>query len=198
MAYCYDWPSLENCLIVGVTPVNFEWYPMPNGANNQDEAVAGQREGVEAIDKVLTQINRHFSVSVERTALVGFSAGAVMAIQAAAHLPHKFAAVVSHAGAILDPEALPASKNRSVPIYLFHNRDDSVFSWEERFLPMKEALERQRYNVKTVENPSGNHVMCEQDLILASGIVAHHLGLDEKEDVPCTTQESNSKGSSSS
>jgi predicted esterase len=184
MVDCYDWPVLSNTLIVGVTPYNFEWYPMPNGIGDQRRAVLGLKEAVETIDCILSEINRHFSVPAERTALVGFSAGAVMAIQAAAHLPHKFPVVVAHAGAILEPEMLPVCRNKT-PIYLFHNQDDSTFDWVERFLPMKNALITQGYNIRTVEGPAGRHMISEDDLVLATKTVAHHLGQHGPEGTIC-------------
>jgi predicted esterase len=202
MAWCYDQEPLNNTLIVGITPEWFEWYPMPNGPHDQSNAVAGQKDGVRTIDQVLKQIERHFGVPAERTALVGFSAGAVMAIQAGATLPYKFAAVVSHAGAILEPDALPPCRDRTVPYFLFHNRDDGIFDWEERFLPMKEALRQNKYRVQTIERPQGRHSMSEKDLKTASTLVARSLeqavAEGKKRCTPATPKDCSPKGQSSS
>jgi len=152
-------------MVIGLTPRKLKWYPLPNGANDQDAAVNGIEKSRRAIDKVVNKIENKFGFKRNKIALVGFSAGAVMAIQVAAFSKNPFAAVVVHSGAILEPELLPACKHKGMPFILSHNKDDDCFSWIERYLPMKKALMKKNYRIlKTFERKTGNHCIWEQDI----------------------------------
>ena len=169
MAWHYNTKALEDTLIIGVTPEYFEWYPMPNGPMDQEQSVIGLYSAVEAVDNVLAKIKKHFFISPERIILTGFSAGAVTAIQSAVHLPYVFPAVICYGGAILEPEALPpcSEEKKKNQFVLFHNMDDKTFTWEERFLPMKESMLYNGYNVRTIERIDGNHCIADRDTSMA-------------------------------
>ena len=129
---------LDKSRLIGIQPI-FEWYPMPNGANDQDEAVKGLAESIQKLKDHIDEIKNQYNLTYEEIALIGFSAGAVMAIQIATVFNETFAFVVSHNGAILEPEEIKECSLKT-PIMLIHSKNDDCFSWEERYLPMKEAL----------------------------------------------------------
>jgi len=174
----YTYTGLSNTLIVGVTPKNLEWYPLPRGADNQKSAVAGLRLAVNTIKLIVEKIENKFQIAPEKMALAGYSAGGVMAVLAGACLPQEFAGVVCHSGAILSPRMLPAATKKT-PFYLIHSRDDQTFEWEERFRPMKKTLKRKKYNVFTAEKPFGGHGFGDRDIVLAGEFLAPYLGYDK-------------------
>jgi predicted esterase len=178
IARWYSLTGMTKTLIVGITPMMLEWYPMPNGADDQADAVRGQTAAVRAIKNVLEIINERFGFDSEKVALVGWSAGAVMAIKAVTTLQKNFAAVVSHGGAILEPHLLPKSGIQT-PIHLLHNRDDETFNWPERFLPMKRSLKSRGYNVKTAERNEGGHGVQIEDIVVSGSLIAPHLGYEK-------------------
>jgi predicted esterase len=139
---------------------------MPNGPADQTAAVEGIKTAITAIELVIDKIKTMFSLSRDKIAVVGFSAGGVMALQVAAHSEQSLAAAVCHGGAILEPDKLPFARDSYMPILLTHAEDDSIFDWYERYLPMKNALLKQDYNVHTIEWLSGGHSLSSEDMIV--------------------------------
>lgn len=166
MGNAYKKLGLSKPLLVSITPRTREWYPMPNGVEDQDDAVEGQERACHTINEVVDKIETKYNISRERMILCGYSAGGVMAIQVASHSHYCFAGVVSHAGAILDPDSLPTCRC-DTPFLLTHNRDDLIFEWYERYIPMVETLKEKGYTVFTIENGNGGHMVHDSDMIRA-------------------------------
>jgi len=173
--------ELWKTLIVVLEPQHFEWYPAPNGPDDQEEAVAGQRENLKELQEYLARIERLWEIPREKTAIIGFSAGAVMAIQLCAYSNTRFAGAVCLAGAILEPNELPPAPN-DTPILLQHNEDDDCFKWDERYLPMKEALGNKGYNVFHHERDFGGHNISLKEARLTQYFLASKLGYSEGEE----------------
>ena len=89
-----------------------------------------------------------------------------MAIQLAVNSDEEYAGVISHNGAILDPSSLPLAKHKT-PFLVFHSKDDDCFFWEERYLPMKEALISQKYNSQFHEEEDGRHFLLSKHIMTA-------------------------------
>lgn len=175
MAGLYAAMGLPNTIVVGVTPTKFEWYPMPNGVKDQAASVASLPWSVKTIDYLVKKIKDTYGVSI--ITIVGWSAGAVMAIQAGAELPeHNFAAIVSHAGAALDPDILKDATSDKTGFLLIHSRDDASFDWHERYLPTRWALQKKGYTVYVVEKNQGGHGIFMQDIRCAVNFIAPRMG----------------------
>lgn len=172
--------ELEDTVIIAVTPNERQWYPQPYSSTDQDEAVAGLSIARDAIEEVLNKIEKEYDIPRNKIALVGFSAGGVMAINVAAHAEQELAGAVCHAGAILEPENLPLCRFKEMPIVLTHCEDDDVFDWEERYLPMTDALDRTGYNTYLVENEWGGHGIDLNDILCSAKIIAGRLGYSEE------------------
>jgi predicted esterase len=158
---------IPHTMVIGITPRDMEWYPMPNGVNDQEEAVEGQWRAIETVDHIVQIIEKRYGINSSKILLAGYSAGAVVSLLSAIHLKHHtFAGVVAHAGAILDTDSvIPCSID--TPILLIHARDDNTFDWYERYIPMKASLIRAGYTVYSREKDKGGHGLCKNDLILA-------------------------------
>src|SRR5687767_5083735 len=76
--------ELENTLTVCLEPEHLEWYPQPNGADDQEAAVEGIDLAVKEINNRISKVQRTFRFRRQQIALVGFSAGSVMALQVVA------------------------------------------------------------------------------------------------------------------
>lgn len=172
--FCYHM-QLPNTLSVCIEPHGLEWYPQPNGANDQADAVDGLQAAVKVLNSRISKIQRAFRLRRRQIALVGFSAGSVMAIQMAAHSEQPFAAIASLAGAILQPEKMPKAPNQT-PILLRHAIDDDCFTWDERYLPMKNSLLEKGYNLYVSEKQSGGHGVGIEDARTIGRFVGTHLG----------------------
>ena len=179
IAGLYSLVPLPRTAIIGITPKNCEWYPQPNGAYDQREAVASLPFSLMTLYDIIRGLSTEYGIHPNRVSVVGFSAGAVMAVQCIAKLNMDLAAIVSHAGAILDPKNLPDC-NVKTPILVFHNEDDEAFKWYERFRPMEEALIRRKYQHQTVTRETGGHQIFEADLKLAAKFIGQQLGYSEE------------------
>jgi predicted esterase len=145
--------------IVGVTPQIRSWYPMPNGIYDQIDAVNGIKPAIDVIEKVISAIENKRRIPRNKMVLLGHSAGAVMAIMTALASKSPFAGVISHNGAILAPEVVTQCTCPNMPILLTHSRDDLIFEWNERFVPMFQSLKTNGYKVYTdVESDAGHCV----------------------------------------
>lgn len=167
---------LHETLIIGVTPKKYCWYPMPYAANDQTEAVQGLPIARKEIERVLSKITNDFSIPREKIAICGFSAGGVMANYVGIHSQSPLAGVACFAGAILEPKKVPPCKNKSTPYLLTHACDDTSFDWEERYLPMRNALIRNKYPLYAAESSWGGHVVNVSDVLLAAYLFSENLG----------------------
>ena len=170
-------PFLQYSRLIGVEPIE-EWYPMPNGANDQIYAVEGLEIAAPQLKSFLENIQSNFACQSHDLALVGFSAGAVMALQMVTNYTTKYAAVVAHSGAILCPDKVQNCIN-DTPIFLFHNMDDDCFAWDERYIPMKNALINKSYKTLFSEKPTGGHVIDKGDVCRSSIFIANKFNYPE-------------------
>ena len=169
---------LPNTLIVAMRSVYWRWYPQPISAMNQGGAAAGVPLAREVIERHLRGVEAVWNIPRSKTALLGYSAGAVMSLQIMAHADEPFAACVSLCGAILEPKKLPECKHKKdqqTAVLLVHNQDDLCFEWEERYLPMKKALRSKGYRPHVLENPYGGHHICWEDELQVSKFVGQRL-----------------------
>lgn len=162
LRYYKDVCELDKTRLISVEPID-EWYPAPRNPEDQEEAIWGLKVSVPEFDAFVSKLEEDFSIERSEIVLSGFSAGAVMAIQVAAYSEKPFAAVISHAGAILDPKAMPLAKHNT-PFFLVHSKDDQCFSWDERYIPMKKALLQNEYTVELCEKDDGDHAIAAEDI----------------------------------
>lgn len=167
--------DLEDTLIVVPEPFDLAWYPMPNGANDQAASIQGMKEAVIEVNDLIIKLQKFFRIRRSKIALVGYSAGGVLALELAGLSEKPFAAVVSMAGAILDTESFPEAKN-DTPILIRHSVDDEVFKWDERYIPMKDTLIKKKYNLYTSVKYDSGHTIGIEDARLFGEFMSPHLG----------------------
>jgi len=155
--------DLPKTTIIAVTPKEYQWYPLPNGTEDQESAVTGLKNAREAVLEVALELEREIDVPVEKMALVGFSAGAVVAIEATVFAHRPFACTVVHSGACLRND-LPIARGQTTSLLLTHTEDDKVFGWEERYHPMKEKLNKSWYMLEFFEEEKGGHKITNKAL----------------------------------
>lgn len=161
--YLYrNFSKLDKFTLVAIEPIE-EWYPIPGGSKNQTKSILGLKTSIPQADKFISGVEKEFKIDRSKVILVGFSAGAVMAIQISANTKNPFSAVVVHNGAILETDSLPKSIH-STKYLVIHNKNDDCFSWKERYLPMKKTLIDNGYNLQSFENKLGGHYIKQEDI----------------------------------
>lgn len=117
---------------------DIEWYPIPNGINDQENAVLGVKKAAQEVANLIKSSN----VPLNKVGIIGFSAGAVVALESS-FLFEELGFVISCSGAILEPKNLDLNEISKIktPYHIIHGKEDKVFSFEERYLPVKKVLE---------------------------------------------------------
>lgn len=168
--------EMRRTVFATLDPLRLAWYPQPKGAHDQAATVNALPRATEAVREGIEKIKKATGFANSQIVLMGFSAGAVMALQVAMQEEAEpFAACVSLAGAIFEPWKVDKAKNQT-PILLQHNRDDECFDWYERYLPMREALQDGGYNVIPLERDFGPHTLYVNDAVNVGEIIAPLLG----------------------
>ncbi len=155
--------NVKDCVIWSLAGPGGQWYPPPNGAHDQREALRGLPKSVKMIKNLIKRMAKQYNLKHEDIHLAGHSAGAVVALQVVAHSQESLGSVHIHCGAILDPASLP-KKNNDTSVFVFHSENDMVFSWTERYLPMKKALIEKGYNCAFVEHRNHGHSVRNEDI----------------------------------
>lgn len=145
----YKWYSKDNA------PPNAifnEWYPKPNGPNDQQNAVEGLITNSKKMAKEFSQY--------PKIALAGFSAGAVMALEVSFLLDNVEFAIIN-SGAVLNMDTTRTVKNKT-KYFIHHDNRDKVFTWEDRYLPMINYLKHN--DVCTKNTNTGMHYLDDTSL----------------------------------
>lgn len=167
--------QLRRTTMAAIEPYKLIWYPRPNGPKDQSRTIMGLPYAVRAAYESVEKVKKFTGFDNEQIVLLGFSAGSVIALQLAMQTEKPFAACVSLAGAIFEPNKVIKAKTNT-PIILQHNKHDDCFDWFERYLPMRQALLTNGYNLKLLERPYGQHTMYVDDAINVSRQIAPLLG----------------------
>lgn len=139
--------DLPDTMVVALEARYYAWYHQPNSPQDQDKAVSGLPAAINELSNLIMKIKNGWNLDDEQIILCGHSAGAVIAIQTAIHSMFNLKACISLAGAILVPNEVPkCSKNTK--FLLQHNTNDDCFTWDERYLPMENALESNNYDIQ--------------------------------------------------
>lgn len=163
---------IPNAVCVGVQPIHYEWYPAPINSQDQEDAILGLPIARDLINELIDRISRAYKLRDNKIALIGYSAGGVMANEVG--IRRRLACVGSLCSAILEPNKIPMAKaTSSSPILLVHHKDDMCFEWEERYLPTKKALIDKGYDLSTSESPNGGHGVDIGDVIKLSKYVGN-------------------------
>ena len=181
LAHQYQEASeLCDTTFVGVTPWGkryVEWYPQPFSADEQQAAISGLEDARQCIEEIISSVMKEFNLPRNKIALIGFSAGAVMALYTTIHSSQDLAGVVVHSGASLEPNKIPHKKNKT-DILLTHGKKDYCFDWYERYVPMKNNLLTKGYKTFTVEDPNEMHRVSYADMIFSGEFLAPRLGYE--------------------
>ena len=143
-----------------VSPEN-EWYPKPNGITDQKKSIVQMQKTLSKIREVIRKIIQKDNLNENQIILSGFSAGAAVAMEL--FVTGNYKSVICHNGTILDINTIKNAKNLN-PIFMIHNRDDKIFTWEERFMPVKNTLLKEEYNLQTLERSHGGHAIKKEDI----------------------------------
>lgn len=104
-------------------PGYFQWYPMtPEGVATPEDVAAASA----SFDAFLDETMQRYGLDESRTALLGFSQGAAMALHAGVRRSRTLAGLIGFSGGLEFPEALPAEIRSRPPVLLVHGDKDDL------------------------------------------------------------------------
>ncbi len=106
----------------------FQWYPM-DGITESERPVRSA-QALPVFQQLVQQWQSAFSVSPQATALVGFSQGAIMALESSQHQPLLAARIVALSGRF---NSLPKIAPDNCTLHLIHGKQDSVIAYAHTF-----------------------------------------------------------------
>lgn len=156
-------------------PMGYQWFPIPwlDGSSEAASALAaGQAFAMldAWLDAVATQ-----GVPPERTALVGFSQGTMMALQVGLRRKAALAGIVGFSGRLLRPERLAAEIASKPPVLLVHGDEDAMVPVAS-LAEAKDALTAAGVPVRTHVSRGVGHGIAPDGLGLALGFLKETLG----------------------
>lgn len=108
-------------------PFGRQWFPIPwLDGSAEAEAAAGLARAAADLDAFLDAQLARAGLGANRLALVGFSQGAMMALQVAPRRSEAVAGVVAISGRLLAPERMAAEARVRPPVLLVHGDQDPV------------------------------------------------------------------------
>lgn len=162
---------LKETRLIAIQPLP-QWYPIPNGANDQEKAVQGLKESIGIIKNHVDEIIKEYEIDPKELVFIGYSAGSVVALELVTKYSMDIGFVFLHSGALFEPESLPECSIKT-PFMLIHSRDDECFSWDERYVPMKTAMAQNNYNLFFIEKKEDGHSITDDDLYFVSTYAAN-------------------------
>jgi phospholipase/carboxylesterase len=114
-----------NAPLQGETPESFQWFPVTDGQQSDDQT--GTAQAMPAFAACVAHWQQHTGVGPDATALIGFSQGATMALEST-KLPEALASrVVAIAGQFA---SLPETDAYAGTIHFLHGKDDPVVPYK--------------------------------------------------------------------
>lgn len=175
MEQFYFHADLQDTLLVIPEPYGLSWYDMPNGPNDQENAISSLKIAVKEVDDLICLFQKSHNLERNQIAIAGYSAGGVISLEVMSKSKQAFACAFCLSGAILDIDNFPKAKNKT-PILIRHAVDDDCFDWHERYLPMKNKLIENDYNFYCSEKYCGGHSISYEDADCMGKFIRMHLG----------------------
>ena len=155
-----------------------QWFSVPwiDGTSEED-AVAGMLLAEKDLNAYIDKVVEEEGVTIEKTALFGFSQGTMMALQLVPRRKEVFAAVVGFSGSLMLPDSLREEVISRPPVMLLHGEDDEVVP-KEALNKAEFALETLGFEIYPYIMPGTGHGIASDGLSVAAGFMREKLAID--------------------
>lgn len=155
-----------------------QWFSVPwIDETSEEDAVAGMLLAEKDLNAYIDKVVEGEGVTIEKTALFGFSQGTMMALQLAPRREDVFAAVVGFSGSLMLPDSLREEVISRPPVMLLHGEDDEVVP-KEALNKAEFALETLGFEIYPYIMPATGHGIASDGLSVAAGFMREKLGIE--------------------
>jgi phospholipase/carboxylesterase len=156
-------------------PLGYQWFPIPWLDGTPEAAARAQAVAAfVALDGWLDAVAAE--TPPERTMLVGFSQGTMMALHVGLRRRAPFAGIVGFSGRLLEPESLAAEIASRPPVLLVHGDQDPMVPFAS-LAEAERGLKAAGVEVATHVSRGVGHGIAPDGLGLALGFIKARLGL---------------------
>ena len=129
-----------------VNPQGYQWFDL----TSEKEEVILEKSLIaeEKLNAFLDQVFENFQLEPNNLALVGFSQGCMMSIQAGLKRKTQINCLIGYSGKIINQKHLSNNVNSRPKIFLMHGENDTIVS-PTHLLEAKEYLKKHGINAKT-------------------------------------------------
>lgn len=150
-------------------PAGFQWFEIPR--DDPSTRATGAAAAQDVIRTFLTDLWTQTGLGPADTLLVGFSQGAMMALNVGLSLDRPLMGIVAFAGMLIPPPALTDGTSPKMPICLVHGEVDQVVPIA-RSIEATEALRAKGFEVNFHTSPGLGHGIDPDGLAFASNFIA--------------------------
>jgi phospholipase/carboxylesterase len=155
--------------VSAANPMGFQWFDIDG--NRPEFRVEGARLGGVAIRDFLNELWAQTGLEEKDTILVGFSQGAMMALNVGLSLDRPLMGIIAFAGALLPPDGFGERAFAKPPICIIHGDRDEVVP-TEMGASAAETLRANGYEVSYHVSPGVGHGISPDGLGFASHFIA--------------------------
>ncbi len=138
---CPDAPE-----ICSINPQGFQWFDL--SSDREEIILEKSLEAELKLDKFLDQVLDNYQLQPKDLALVGFSQGCMISIQAAIKRKKQINCLVGYSGKIINQKHLSENINSKPKIFLMHGENDTIVP-PTHLLESKEYLKKHGLIIKT-------------------------------------------------
>ncbi|VAW20596.1 Phospholipase/carboxylesterase family protein [hydrothermal vent metagenome] len=124
--------DMENALFVApnapekctINPMGYQWFALDT--DRDMSRLNGSEKARAVLDEFLADLWRQTGLGPADTLVIGFSQGAMMALDVGLRLKETLLGIVAFSGALIDEENLPSAIKSRPPVCLVHGDSDDV------------------------------------------------------------------------
>lgn len=107
-----------------MAPVGYQWFSLQEWT--AESILRGVQQAAPILEDFIAQQIRKYGVPANKTALLGFSQGTMMALYAGPRYPERLAGVLGYSGALVWGEGVDDHVMHRIPIHLIHGSADQI------------------------------------------------------------------------
>jgi len=150
----------------------YQWFPL--SSLEPESMAAGLHGAASALDDFVAAALAERDLGPDRMALVGFSQGAIMALDRALRRADSARAVAIFSGMLADSSCRLAAGAARPPILLVHGTEDQVIPFGH-MAETRAVLETAGFPVETMARPGLGHAIDHEGAARAARFLARHL-----------------------